>query len=366
MERDKERIGKETEEKEGRERERDEVREGRMREKHDGRPYCHKPCYAALFGPKGVNIGGAGSYIYEAPANNNSTNVDSAPKTEERKVFAPKAPSKAGSITTFSGEANLCPKCNKKVYFAEKVTSLGKDWHRPCLRCERCSKTLAQEATQSTTGCPTATSPATPSCWAQRREHWWRGKLRLRKGAQCSDRTLRSQPSSNPAPLILLQPKTVSFYPRINHRTSLKVWNCCSFNLAHNKSKQLQHLLLANTIYSSAQLGTHKKEELGRPQQHTDLYQSDSSKKEPLLHRQGVMQEETQSRQDVLLGVRLMMQHGLKFSQKNHRTAQDRVGLLDDLVQPLPVLSVTLSLQQITPARKYRLMLHRVIDGPLE
>uniref|UniRef100_A0A3B4A1V9 LIM zinc-binding domain-containing protein n=1 Tax=Periophthalmus magnuspinnatus TaxID=409849 RepID=A0A3B4A1V9_9GOBI len=20
---------------------------------HDGRPYCHKPCYAALFGPKG-------------------------------------------------------------------------------------------------------------------------------------------------------------------------------------------------------------------------------------------------------------------------------------------------------------------------
>lgn len=26
---------------------------------------------------------------------------------------------------------------------AEKVTSLGKDWHRPCLRCERCSKTLS-------------------------------------------------------------------------------------------------------------------------------------------------------------------------------------------------------------------------------
>lgn len=25
---------------------------------------------------------------------------------------------------------------------AEKVTSLGKDWHRPCLRCERCGKTL--------------------------------------------------------------------------------------------------------------------------------------------------------------------------------------------------------------------------------
>lgn len=28
-------------------------------------------------------------------------------------------------------------------FAAEKVTSLGKDWHRPCLRCEKCSKTLS-------------------------------------------------------------------------------------------------------------------------------------------------------------------------------------------------------------------------------
>lgn len=26
---------------------------------------------------------------------------------------------------------------------AEKVTSLGKDWHRPCLRCQKCKKTLS-------------------------------------------------------------------------------------------------------------------------------------------------------------------------------------------------------------------------------
>uniref|UniRef100_A0AAY5EWB8 Cysteine-rich protein 2 n=1 Tax=Electrophorus electricus TaxID=8005 RepID=A0AAY5EWB8_ELEEL len=113
---------------------------------HDGKPFCHKPCYAALFGPKGVNIGGAGSYVYEAPANSNppSATVDSVPKPEDKRLpAASRAPSKAGSVTTFSGEASTCPRCNKKVYFAEKVTSLGKDWHRPCLRCERCSKTLA-------------------------------------------------------------------------------------------------------------------------------------------------------------------------------------------------------------------------------
>lgn len=26
---------------------------------------------------------------------------------------------------------------------AERVSSLGKDWHRPCLRCEKCKKTLS-------------------------------------------------------------------------------------------------------------------------------------------------------------------------------------------------------------------------------
>uniref|UniRef100_A0A914Y1F6 LIM zinc-binding domain-containing protein n=1 Tax=Panagrolaimus superbus TaxID=310955 RepID=A0A914Y1F6_9BILA len=39
----------------------------------------------------------------------------------------------------------LCPRCTKPVYFAERVTSLGKDWHRPCLKCdnEKCGKTLS-------------------------------------------------------------------------------------------------------------------------------------------------------------------------------------------------------------------------------
>uniref|UniRef100_A0A4X2LAA4 Cysteine rich protein 1 n=1 Tax=Vombatus ursinus TaxID=29139 RepID=A0A4X2LAA4_VOMUR len=28
------------------------------------------------------------------------------------------------------------------IFPAERVTSLGKDWHRPCLKCEKCGKTL--------------------------------------------------------------------------------------------------------------------------------------------------------------------------------------------------------------------------------
>ncbi|XP_037687599.1 cysteine-rich protein 2 isoform X2 [Choloepus didactylus] len=114
---------------------------------HDGKPFCHKPCYATLYGPKGVNIGGAGSYIYEKPPAEGPqvTGPIEVPvaRAEDRKAGgAPKGPSKASSVTTFTGEPNVCPRCNERVYFAEKVTSLGKDWHRPCLRCERCGKTL--------------------------------------------------------------------------------------------------------------------------------------------------------------------------------------------------------------------------------
>ncbi|XP_036943178.1 cysteine-rich protein 2-like isoform X1 [Acanthopagrus latus] len=112
---------------------------------HDGKPFCHKPCYAALFGPKGVNIGGAGSYVYDNPVNEApaAVSLETDGKPEEAKKAPARGPVKAASFSSFSGGPNICPRCNKTVYFAEKVSSLGKNWHRPCLRCERCSKTLA-------------------------------------------------------------------------------------------------------------------------------------------------------------------------------------------------------------------------------
>lgn len=60
----------------------------------------------------GVNIGGAGSYVYDAPANNNSA-VDSVAKSEEKRVYAPKAPSK--------GERQTCACASKqfRVYITK-------------------------------------------------------------------------------------------------------------------------------------------------------------------------------------------------------------------------------------------------------
>ncbi|XP_048844016.1 cysteine-rich protein 2-like isoform X2 [Brienomyrus brachyistius] len=91
---------------------------------HNGTPYCHKPCYATLFGPKGVNIGGAGSYIYDTPPN---TPLDQSVDS----------PSDISPTTPWS-----CAQTSKTEKKAEKVLSLGRNWHRPCLRCERCKKTL--------------------------------------------------------------------------------------------------------------------------------------------------------------------------------------------------------------------------------
>ncbi|XP_023686159.1 uncharacterized protein [Paramormyrops kingsleyae] len=45
-------------------------------------------------------------------------------------------------MKSLAEERSCCPGCGKVVYFAEKVSSLGRNWHRPCLRCERCKKTL--------------------------------------------------------------------------------------------------------------------------------------------------------------------------------------------------------------------------------
>lgn len=47
-----------------------------------------------------MNIGGAGSYVYDAPANNNAapTAVDSAAKVEDKRVCAPKVAPKGWKL----------------------------------------------------------------------------------------------------------------------------------------------------------------------------------------------------------------------------------------------------------------------------
>ncbi|XP_062587602.1 ras association domain-containing protein 2-like [Saccostrea cucullata] len=56
-----------------------------------------------------------------------------------------------------------CPKCGKTVYFAERKTSLGKQWHPNCLRCEECGKILAPGQHAERKGLPYCHKP----CYAK-------------------------------------------------------------------------------------------------------------------------------------------------------------------------------------------------------
>ncbi|PIO09278.1 hypothetical protein AB205_0041180 [Aquarana catesbeiana] len=113
---------------------------------HNGYPYCHKPCYTVLFGPKGVNIGGVKSYIYDTTPR---ASEDQGPMTlvvSSANNAAKPATRVVAPARTFAGETPLCPGCGKVVYFAEK--------HRPCLRCQCCNKTLTSGGHAAHDGLP--------------------------------------------------------------------------------------------------------------------------------------------------------------------------------------------------------------------
>ncbi|XP_073080520.1 cysteine-rich protein 3 isoform X1 [Manis javanica] len=105
-----------------------------------------------------VNIGGVGSYLYNSPTPTTPLSPSSF-STPRPSIGFPQGKKTAElrgrlgrwhhlrftgppHMKTFTGETSLCPGCEEPVYFAEKVMSLGRNWHRPCLRCQRCRKTL--------------------------------------------------------------------------------------------------------------------------------------------------------------------------------------------------------------------------------
>jgi hypothetical protein len=78
------------------------------------------------------------------------SSVDASPtpggaSTERPESSDPPAPPPSAN-KTFGG-APKCPGCGKAVYHAERVVGLGNvDWHKACLRCSSCKKTLGSVA----------------------------------------------------------------------------------------------------------------------------------------------------------------------------------------------------------------------------
>ncbi len=54
----------------------------------------------------------------------------------------PAAPAAPAAAPALGGGGDICPKCNKKVYFAEQVKGAGATYHKLCFKCTTCNKML--------------------------------------------------------------------------------------------------------------------------------------------------------------------------------------------------------------------------------
>ncbi|EDO37668.1 predicted protein, partial [Nematostella vectensis] len=109
----------------------------------DDEIYC-KSCYGKAFGPKGYGFGGGAGTL----------SMDTG-KRGEIPCTAPLIPNPLtiggpslmtseaiNDINGFFGGGEKCPRCSKTVYKAEERLAIGKKWHKSCLTCKCCNKSL--------------------------------------------------------------------------------------------------------------------------------------------------------------------------------------------------------------------------------
>ncbi|XP_056131436.1 cysteine and glycine-rich protein 1a isoform X1 [Lampris incognitus] len=103
---------------------------------HNDEVYC-KACYGKKYGPKGYGYGqGAGTLSMDRGESLGITPAEPAPP---RPTTNPN-PSK---MAQRFGGSDICPRCGKAVYAAEKVMGAGSAWHKNgCFRCAICGKGL--------------------------------------------------------------------------------------------------------------------------------------------------------------------------------------------------------------------------------
>ena len=154
---------------------------------HEGEAFC-KSCYAKLFGPKGYGyaMGSAGALTLSGPSNVTSnmtgtTNCNGTKKTYQYLLtintynsgidkelvrcsadpsnsrFRSQSPStrRIGQTSRNQlGGGDICGRCKKKVYHAEKVWGPGDNQplHQACYNCNSCGKRLDSMTEQTYQG----------------------------------------------------------------------------------------------------------------------------------------------------------------------------------------------------------------------
>uniref|UniRef100_H3C190 Cysteine-rich protein 2 n=1 Tax=Tetraodon nigroviridis TaxID=99883 RepID=H3C190_TETNG len=109
------------------------------------------------------------------------------------------------TILVLTGVVCVCVCVCVCVLSAEKVTSLGKDWHRPCLRCAKCNKTLSSGSHAEHEGKPYCHKPCYAALFGPG------GALTLTLTASDSDVACRGQST----PVCFLLQATGTEAPRV-------------------------------------------------------------------------------------------------------------------------------------------------------
>jgi len=154
----------------------------------DGEIYC-RSCHSKSFGIKGYGFGGgagvlsmdgppkenkqqgvfcgecgaanqSGKFCGECgksptPANPDQTSMEAQGQAGSELPVSSTSPvsSPNGSSRSFGGSnrssqilniggGDVCPRCSKRVYHAEKAIGAGKNWHKRCFSCKDCKKGL--------------------------------------------------------------------------------------------------------------------------------------------------------------------------------------------------------------------------------
>ncbi|KAK2885873.1 hypothetical protein Q8A67_016710 [Cirrhinus molitorella] len=102
---------------------------------HENEIYC-KACYGKKYGPKGYGYGaGAGTLSMDK---GESLGIKPIEAQEHQPTNNPNTSKFAQKF----GGSDVCPRCGKAVYAAEKVIGAGNAWHKGCFRCAKCGKGL--------------------------------------------------------------------------------------------------------------------------------------------------------------------------------------------------------------------------------
>lgn len=131
---------------------------------HEEEIYC-KQCYGRLFGPKGYGYGtGAGTLsMLTGEKCSNEPPTSNIPATAQAYVAPKSAPTVQSNGQSKFGSREICPRCNKVVFMAEKMMGGGFAWHKTtCFNCKECNKRL-----ESTTLCERESEIYCKTCYGK-------------------------------------------------------------------------------------------------------------------------------------------------------------------------------------------------------